>query len=108
MSFVVLSNERNSIFIAVSFSAVHKFQGHNGYICGGYSEVPWKYDNGSGKYSQSSRYLMPDLIRLGRRPSAHGFSFFSCFLFNLVNYEGIPPTRFDVVRPKYATLSHAR
>ena len=57
---------RNSVFIA----AVHKFQGHNGYICGGYSEVPWKYDNGNGKYSQSSRYLMPDLIRLGRRPSA--------------------------------------
>ncbi|CAB4001944.1 Hypothetical predicted protein [Paramuricea clavata] len=63
---------------------VYQFQGYNGCICGGYSDVPWKYDNGSGKYSQSS----------------------SCFLFNLVNSKDLAPTRFDIIRPKYATLSH--
>ncbi|XP_028392962.1 kelch repeat and BTB domain-containing protein 12-like isoform X2 [Dendronephthya gigantea] len=59
-------------------------QGDNGCICGGFSDVPWKYDKGNGKYSQSS----------------------NCFLFNLVNFEGFPPKRFNVIRPKFATLSH--
>ena len=30
------------------------------------------------------------------------------FLFTLVNSEGVPPTKFDVTHPKYATLHHPR
>ena len=31
-----------------------------------------------------------------------------CFLFTLVNSEGVPPSKFDLVNPKYATLHHPR
>ena len=30
------------------------------------------------------------------------------FLFTLVNSEGVPPTKYDVTHPKYATLHHPR
>ena len=34
--------------------------------------------------------------------------FYRCFLFTLVNSEGVPPSKFDLVNPKYATLHHPR
>ena len=30
------------------------------------------------------------------------------FLFTLINSEGVPPSKFDVTHPKYATLHHPR
>ncbi|PFX20726.1 BTB/POZ domain-containing protein 9 [Stylophora pistillata] len=35
-------------------------------------------------------------------------AFLRAFLFTLVNSEGVPPTKFDVTHPKYATLHHPR
>lgn len=60
--------------------------GTNGDLCGGFSDQPWRSDIPRGKYMPSKR----------------------AFLFTLVNSEGVPPTKFDVTHPKYATLHHPR
>ncbi|KAM7440204.1 hypothetical protein ABFA07_010517 [Porites harrisoni] len=60
--------------------------GTNGNLCGGFSDQPWRSDIPRGTYMPSNR----------------------CFLFTLVNSEGVPPSKFDLVNPKYATLHHPR
>ncbi|XP_068752362.1 serine-enriched protein-like [Montipora capricornis] len=58
----------------------------NGSLCGGFSDQPWQSDIPRGKYIPSDR----------------------AFLFTLINPESVPPSKFDVTHPKYATLHHPR
>lgn len=60
--------------------------GSNGNLCGGFSDQPWRSDIPRGIYMPSTR----------------------AFLFTLTNSEGVPPSKFDVTHPKYATLHHPR
>ncbi len=62
--------------------------------------------NRQGKRHYS--FLMPNVINVIQKSYTQISFLFRCFLFNLVNSKGLPPTRFDVIRPKYATLSHIR
>ncbi|XP_048576494.1 BTB/POZ domain-containing protein 19-like [Nematostella vectensis] len=61
-------------------------KGRNGDICGAFSDQPWRNDIPCGKYMPSKK----------------------AFIFSLVNSLNHPPTKFDVVNTKYATLHHPK
>lgn len=60
--------------------------GHNGDLCGGFSNIPWSTPTDlHGRYSTSDR----------------------AFLFTLRNQHNLPATKFSVVKTKFAIVHHA-
>ncbi|XP_014260319.1 uncharacterized protein LOC106672966 [Cimex lectularius] len=61
-------------------------QGKNSEICGGMSDIPW----GKGTVHKVHSYTSSD----------------RAFLFTLVNNQDLPPTKFDIVKPRFAVCYH--
>jgi len=58
-----------------------------GYLSGGFSDVPWSRGDGKGR----GRFTTSD----------------KCFLFNLQNPNGSPPTRYECLKKMFAIAQHA-
>jgi len=63
---------------------IFHFQGVNGWLCGGYSDVPW------GKSHTKGAYMVSD----------------KSFLFSLSTTQDTPPIKYDIVKKPYAICYH--